>query len=154
MKRPRMLVCNDDGFHGPGLQPLVAAMRRIGSVTISVPEQERSADSHSLTLHKPLRVRCVSEGFYTLNGSPADCARFGALEILKGRVDLLVSGINRGFNLGEDTIYSGTVAAAMEGTLLRLPSLAFSLDMNAEDYRPAAAFAQRLARQVLRRGRR
>ncbi len=152
MKKPRILVCNDDGIHGPGLAALTAAMRRIGRVTVSVPEHERSADSHSLTLHKPIRVRRVDPDTFTLNGSPADCARFGALEILKEKVDLVVSGINRGYNLGEDVLYSGTVAAAMEATLLRIPSLAFSLDPDAEDYRPAAAFAQRLARQVLRRG--
>ena len=152
MTKPRILVCNDDGINGPGLPSLIAAMRRIGRVTVSVPEQERSADSHSLTLHKPLRVRKVSDGVYTLNGSPADCARFGILEILKGKADLVVSGINRGYNLGEDVIYSGTVAAAMEATLLRIPSIAFSMDPDGLDYRPAAAFALRLARQALRRG--
>lgn len=152
MKKPRILVCNDDGINGPGLPALIAAMRGLGQVTVSVPEHERSADSHSLTLHKPIRVRRTAPGVYTLNGSPADCARFGVLELLKERVDLVVSGINRGYNLGEDVIYSGTVAAAMEATLLRIPSLAFSLDPDADDYRPAGAFAQRLARQVLRRG--
>ena len=152
MKRPRILVCNDDGINGPGLPALIAAMRRIGRVTVSVPEQERSADSHSLTLHKPIRVHRAGPDVYTLNGSPADCSRFGVLEILKGKADLVVSGINRGYNLGEDVIYSGTVAAAMEATLLRIPSIAFSLDPDGGDYRPAAAFAQRLARQTLRRG--
>jgi 5'-nucleotidase len=152
MKRPRILVCNDDGVHGRGLPALVAAMRRLGRVTVCVPDQERSADSHSLTLHKPLRVRHAAEDFYTLNGSPADCARFGLLELLRGKADLVVSGINRGYNLGEDVIYSGTVAAAMEATLLRVPAIALSLDPDGRDYRPAAAFAQRLARQVLRRG--
>jgi 5'-nucleotidase len=152
MKKPRILVCNDDGINGPGLPALIAAMRRIGRVTVSVPEHERSADSHSLTLHKPIRVRRVSPDTFTLNGSPADCARFGVLEILKEKVDLVVSGINHGYNLGEDVIYSGTVAAAMEATLLRIPSLAFSMDPDADDYRAASVFAQRLARQVLRRG--
>jgi 5'-nucleotidase len=152
MKRPRILVCNDDGINGPGLRPLIAAMRRVGRVTVSVPEHERSADSHSLTLHKPIRIRAISDSVYTLNGSPADCARFGILEILKGKVDLVVSGINRGYNLGEDVIYSGTVAAAMEATLLRVRAIAFSQDPGGADYRPAASYAQRLARQVLRRG--
>jgi 5'-nucleotidase len=152
MKKPRILVCNDDGINGPGLPALISAMRRLGHVTVSVPEHERSADSHSLTLHKPIRVRRMSPDTFTLNGSPADCARFGVLELLKEKVDLVVSGINRGYNLGEDVIYSGTVAAAMEATLLRIPSLAFSMDPDGEDYRPAGAFAQRLARQVLRRG--
>jgi 5'-nucleotidase len=152
MKRPRILVCNDDGINGPGLPALISAMRRLGHVTVSVPEHERSADSHSLTLHKPIRVHRAGPDVYTLNGSPADCARFGVLEILKEKVDLVVSGINRGYNLGEDVIYSGTVAAAMEATLLRIPSIAFSMDPDGDDYRPAAAFAQSLARQTLRRG--
>lgn len=152
MRKPKILVCNDDGIHGPGLPALIAAMKRVGSVTVSVPEHERSADSHSLTLHKPIRVRRLREGVYTLNGSPADCARFGILEILKQKVDLVVSGINRGYNLGEDVIYSGTVAAAMEAVLLKLPAIALSMDPDGDDYRPAAAYAQRLARQVLRRG--
>lgn len=152
MKRPRILVCNDDGIQGPGLPALIGAMRRLGRVTVSVPEHERSADSHSLTLHKPIRIRKIKDDVYTLNGSPADCARFGILEILKGKVDLMVSGINRGYNLGEDVIYSGTVAAAMEATLLRIPAISFSLDADADDYGPAGAVAQRVARQVLRRG--
>lgn len=152
MKRPKILVCNDDGIHGPGLPALISAMRRVGTVTVSVPDHERSADSHSLTLHKPIRIRKQSEGVYALNGSPADCARFGVLEILKGKVDLLVSGINHGYNLGEDVIYSGTVAAAMEATLLNISAIAFSMDPNGEDYRPAAAFAQRLSNQVLKKG--
>jgi 5'-nucleotidase len=151
MKRPRILVCNDDGINGPGLPALVAAMRRLGRVTVSVPEHERSADSHSLTLHKPIRVVRVAEDVFALNGSPADCARFGILEMLKGKVDLVVSGINRGFNLGEDVIYSGTVAAAMEATLLKIPAVAFSQDPSASDFKPAASYAQKLARQVLRR---
>ena len=152
MKKPRILVCNDDGINGPGLPALIAAMRRVGRVTVSVPEQERSADSHSLTLHKPIRVRRVSPDVYTLNGSPADCSRFGILELLNGKADLVVSGINRGYNLGEDVIYSGTVAAAMEATLLRIPAVALSMDPDADDYRAASLYAQRLARQVLRRG--
>jgi 5'-nucleotidase len=152
MKRPRILVCNDDGIHGPGLPALIAAMRRIGTVTVSVPDHERSADSHSLTLHKPIRIRKQSEGVYALNGSPADCSRFGVLEILKGKVDLVVSGINHGYNLGEDVIYSGTVAAAMEATLLKISAIAFSMDPDGKDYRPAGIFAQRLARQVLAKG--
>ena len=123
-RKPRILVANDDGIDGPGLRPLIAALRRVGEVTVVVPSQERSADSHSLTLHKPIRVHRHGNGLFSLNGSPADCARFGVLEILRGKVDLVVSGINRGYNLGEDVIYSGTVAAAMEATLLKIPAIA------------------------------
>lgn len=149
---PRILVCNDDGIHGPGLMPLVLAMRRVGRTTTVVPSQERSADSHSLTLHKPIRVHKYAKEIYTLNGKPADCARLGTLEILKGKVDLVVSGINRGFNLGEDTVYSGTVAAAREAALLGVPSIAFSQDPDSSSYALAAAFAAKLARVVLRQG--
>ena len=152
MKKPRILVCNDDGLHGPGLRPLIAAMKRLGEVTAVVPAQERSADSHSLTLHKPIRVHEVSPRFFTLNGKPADCARLGILEIMRGQVDLVVSGINRGYNLGEDIVYSGTVAAAREATLLDLKGIAFSQDPQSADYRAGAAFAAKLAKLVLTRG--
>lgn len=152
MRRPRILICNDDGINGPGLRPLIAAMRRMGKVTTVVPGQERSADSHSLTLHKPIRVHRLAPDLFTLNGSPADCARLGIIEILKGRVDLVVSGINRGYNLGEDVVYSGTVAAAREATLLEVFAIAFSQDPDCESYGPAAAFAARLARLVLKKG--
>ena len=114
--KPRILVCNDDGIHGPGLEPLASAMRRLGDVKVVVPNQERSADSHSLTLHKPIRIHSLGKRVYTLNGSPADCARLGIIEMMKEKVDIVVSGINRGYNLGEDTVYSGTVAAAREST--------------------------------------
>lgn len=150
--KPRIMVCNDDGMAGPGLKPLIAAMKRVGSVVTCVPHQERSADSHSLTLHKPIRVHHTAPGLYALNGSPADCARFGVLEIMKGKVDLVVSGINKGYNLGEDVIYSGTVAAAMEAALLDVPSIAFSQDPEAPDFQAAAAYARKLARIALRRG--
>lgn len=150
--KPRIMVVNDDGVDGPGLRPLIRAMRALGTVTTCVPHQERSADSHSLTLHKPIRVHRSGDGLYALNGSPADCARFGVLEVLKGKVDLVVSGINRGFNLGEDVIYSGTVAAATESTLLGIPSIAFSQDHESTDFRAAAACARRLARLVLKKG--
>ena len=148
----RILVSNDDGVHGPGLKPLVAAMSALGSVTVVVPDQERSADSHSLTLHKPIRLHRLVPGVYTLNGSPADCVRFAILEILKAKPDLVVSGINKGFNLGEDVIYSGTVAAAREATLIGAAALAFSQDPANSSYAAAAAYAKRLARLALRRG--
>lgn len=152
MKKPTILVCNDDGIHGPGLPALIAAMKKLGKVTVAVPEHERSADSHSLTLHKPIRVRQVSPGVYTLNGSPADCARFALLEILGGRADFVASGINRGYNLGEDVVYSGTVAAAREATMNGAPAAAFSQDPESGDYRPAAQYAARIAKLVLSKG--
>ncbi len=150
--KPRILVTNDDGIHGPGLKPLIRAMRRLGTVTTVVPAQERSADSHSLTLHKPIRVQEVSTSLYALNGSPADCTRFGILKILRSKVDLVVSGINQGFNLGEDVVYSGTVAAAMEASLMGIPSIAFSQDAHCSHYSAASAYALKVARLVRRHG--
>ena len=152
MTKPRILVANDDGLHGPGLRPLIAAMQRLGHVVAVVPDQERSADSHCLTLHKPIRAYPISRGLITVNGSPADCARFGVLWKMRGRVDLVVSGINRGYNLGEDIIYSGTVAAAREARILGVPAIAFSQDPEVPSFLAAAEFALGLARQTLRRG--
>ncbi|MBI5200088.1 MAG: 5'/3'-nucleotidase SurE [Elusimicrobia bacterium] len=152
---PAILVCNDDGVYGAGLRPLIEAMRRLGRVTVVVPDQERSADSHCLTLHKPLRVRTVEKDFYILNGAPADCARFGILGILKNKVDLVVSGINHGYNLGEDVVYSGTVAAAMEGTLLDKKAIAFSQGYGPNEkanFSAAAEFALKAGAEVLERG--
>lgn len=152
--RPRLLVVNDDGIHGAGLRPLIDALSTIGEVTTLVPDQERSAQSHTLTLHKPMRLTKVRNRLYKLNGTPADCARLGALRLMKGKVDLIASGINRGYNLGQDTVYSGTVAAAMEGTLLKFPSFAISSGYRKEeiDFARAAAFARRLSLQILSRG--
>ena len=150
--KPRILVTNDDGLYGPGLQPLIRAMRRLGTVTTVVPAQERSADSHSLTLHKPIRVRQVNPALFALNGSPADCTRFGILKILRLKVDLVVSGINRGYNLGEDVVYSGTVAAAMEASLMGIPAIAFSQESQCRLYTAAGAYALKVARLVRRHG--
>ncbi|HBT60839.1 MAG TPA: 5'/3'-nucleotidase SurE [Elusimicrobia bacterium] len=150
MKKPIILVTNDDGIHGPGLRPLIAAMQRLGRVVAVVPDQERSADSHCLTLHKPIRVHALGPSLTTVSGSPADCARFGILWLMKGNADLVVSGINRGYNLGEDIIYSGTVAAAREARILGIPAIAFSQEPDAASYAASAACALRLARQTLR----
>ncbi|MEK7744111.1 MAG: 5'/3'-nucleotidase SurE, partial [Elusimicrobiota bacterium] len=97
MSRSRILVVNDDGWNGSGLHPLIEALSRLGRVCVVVPERERSAESHCLTLHKPLRAREVRRGVFLVNGSPADCARLGVCELMKGRVDALVSGINLGY---------------------------------------------------------
>lgn len=153
MRKPNILVTNDDGIHGPGLLPLARAMRQVGNVTIVVPREERSADSHSLTLHKPIRVRSVERDVFTTNGSPADCVRLGILELVGRKVDLVVSGINNGLNLGEDVVYSGTVAGAMEAALLEIPAIAFSRARCPEKtYREAAAFAAKAAKMTLQRG--
>jgi 5'-nucleotidase len=113
-----ILVVNDDGVYGAGLKPLARALGRLGRVVVVVPERERSAASHAITLHKPIRVRKLEPNFYIMNGTPADCTRFGVIAMMKEKCDLVVSGINHGANLGADTMYSGTVGAAKEACML------------------------------------
>ncbi|MFH2202186.1 MAG: 5'/3'-nucleotidase SurE [Elusimicrobiota bacterium] len=151
-KRARILIVNDDGIRGPGLQPLREALAVFAEVTVLVPERERSAQGHTLTLHKPLRIKKHNSGIYTANGSPADCARLGVLKLLRGRADLIASGINAGYNVAQDVVYSGTVAAALEGAIMKIPSFAVSLGSGGSDYREAAGLAVRIARELLRRG--
>uniref|UniRef100_UPI003340005A 5'/3'-nucleotidase SurE n=1 Tax=Castellaniella defragrans TaxID=75697 RepID=UPI003340005A len=123
----RILVSNDDGYNAPGVEALAHALRDFGEVTVVAPETNCSGSSNSLTLRRPLSVRQAANGFYFVNGTPSDCVHVALTGLLDFRPDLLVSGINNGANLGEDTLYSGTVAAASEGFLLGIPSLAFSL---------------------------
>jgi 5'-nucleotidase len=122
-----ILVTNDDGIHAEGLRVLAEAMRTLGEVKIVAPDREQSATSHSLTLHRPLRIRNVSDGILTVDGTPTDCVLLGVHGFLKRRPDLIVSGINHGPNMGNDVFYSGTVAAASEGAFLGIPSIAVSL---------------------------
>src|SRR3972149_679968 len=120
-----ILVSNDDGIRSEGILKLASALRRVGTVYVVAPDRERSARSHSLTLHRPLRVEEVGPRMYAIDGTPTDCVTLAVNGILPVRPDIVVSGINRGGNLGEDVSYSGTVSAAMEGTLLGIPSIAF-----------------------------
>ncbi len=148
-----ILVSNDDGIHSEGIKTLARALKRVGEVFIVAPDRERSAASHSLTLHKPLRVEKIGPNAYAINGTPTDCINLAVNGILKKRPDLVVSGINKGGNLGDDVTYSGTVSAAMEGTLLSIPSFAISLvSISREnfDFKNAARFAARLARFILK----
>jgi len=123
----RILVSNDDGYLAPGLAALVDAVRPYGEVTVVAPEQNHSGASNSLTLSRPLTVHKAGNGFFYINGTPTDCVHVALTGLLEHRPDLVVSGINNGQNMGDDTIYSGTVAAAMEGFLFGVPSIAFSL---------------------------
>lgn len=123
----RILVSNDDGYLAPGLQALVDVARRHGDVTVVAPEQNHSGASNSLTLSRPLTVSRAANGFYFVNGTPTDCVHIALTGLLDARPDLVLSGINNGQNMGDDTLYSGTVAAAMEGHLFGIPSIAFSL---------------------------
>lgn len=150
-ERPSILVVNDDGVYGAGLRPLAKALSSLAQVTVIVPEQERSAASHAITLHKPLRLRHLEPNFYLLSGTPADCVRFGVLTLLRGRVDAVVSGINHGPNLGADTLYSGTLGGAREACRHGLTAVAFSLvDRGQGHFSTAALFACQLMAALLK----
>ena len=123
----RILVSNDDGYFAAGLTLLAEALRQLGEVTVVAPERDRSGASNSLTLDRPLTVRKAPNGFFFVNGTPTDCVHIAVTGLLDFTPDVVVSGINLGANMGDDTIYSGTVAAAAEGFLLGIPSLALSL---------------------------
>jgi 5'-nucleotidase len=122
----RLLCTNDDGYLAAGLTVLAEAAATLGEVTIVAPDREQSATSHSLTLHHPLRVRRATDGAMVVDGTPTDCVIVAVKELLAQRPDVCLSGINHGSNMGEDVLYSGTVAAAMEATVLGIPSIAVS----------------------------
>jgi len=123
----RILISNDDGYFAPGIERLAAALALHGEITVVAPERDRSGASNSLTLDRPLFVRRAPNGFLFVNGTPTDCVHLAVTGLLDHTPDMVVSGINLGANMGDDTIYSGTVAAATEGYLLGIPSLAISL---------------------------
>jgi len=122
-----ILVTNDDGVYSPGIQILARTLRAIGDIYVVAPDRERSGVSHSLTLHRPLHADEIRERVYSVNGTPTDCVNIGVNGILKTRPDLIVSGINKGPNLGDDITYSGTVMAAIEARIMGIPSFAISL---------------------------
>lgn len=122
----KILLSNDDGYQAPGIVALYEALRDIADVDVVAPERNNSAKSNALTLHSPLYVHRAANGFRVVNGTPADCVHIALTGLLDYRPDLVVSGINNGANMGDDTIYSGTVGAAMEGYLFGVPAIAFS----------------------------
>ena len=127
----KILVSNDDGYFAPGITLLAEALRQLADVTVVAPERDRSGASNSLTLDRPLTVRRAPNGYFSVNGTPTDCVHIAVTGLLEFVPDLIVSGVNLGANMGDDTIYSGTVAAAAEGYLLGIPSVAFSLTSKA-----------------------
>ena len=151
-----ILVSNDDGIHSEGLLALARALERITEVWVVAPDREQSAVSHSLSMGRPLRRKRVTPlgpRFFAVNGTPTDCILLGVSKILPERPRLIVSGINKGENLGEDITYSGTVSAAIEGTILGIPSFAISLVARKNfHFNHAASFAVRLAKNLLRHG--
>ena len=124
---PRILVTNDDGVRSEGIYALADALRPLGDVVIVAPHVEASAIGHALTLRRPLRLETVRDGVYEVDGTPSDCVNIAVTKLYTTLPDLVVSGINKGFNLGDDITYSGTVAGAMEGALLGIASIAVSL---------------------------
>jgi 5'-nucleotidase len=150
----RILVTNDDGVRSDGIRALGRALAHLGEVTIVAPHVEASAIGHALTLRRPLRVEQLEDRIHEVDGTPTDCVNIAIAKVLRSTPDLIVSGINKGYNLGDDVTYSGTVAGAMEGALLGIPSLAVSLERSLDvyDFGPAAAAAAHVADAVLRRG--
>ena len=147
------MVTNDDGIFSEGIKELANSLRSLGDVWVVAPDRERNATSHALTLHRPLRILNPSSQIYAVNGTPADCVNVGVNFILQEKPDLVVSGINKGENLGDDINYSGTVAAAVEGALIGIQSFAISLSATRDfNFKPAAAFALKLARFVVKKG--
>jgi 5'-nucleotidase len=145
----RILISNDDGYFAPGLAVLAATLNnRLHEVTVVAPERDRSGASNSLTLDRPLLVRQASSGFYYVNGTPTDCVHLAVTGLLPKLPDMVISGINHGANMGDDTVYSGTVAAATEGFLLGIPSIAVSLaNIQTENFQTAADFVADLVQR-------
>ena len=149
----KILISNDDGFQAPGLVALYEALKDLADVEVIAPEVNNSAKSNALTLHSPLYVHRAANGFRYVNGTPADCVHIALSGLLDYRPDLVVSGINNGANMGDDTIYSGTVGAAMEGYLFGVPAIAFSqVQRDWLHLDSAAQKAREMVRSVLQQG--
>jgi 5'-nucleotidase len=143
----RILLSNDDGYFAPGLAALAEALADLGQITVVAPERDYSGASNSLTLDRPLRVRQAANGFFHVNGTPTDCVHMAVTGLLDTAPDMVVSGVNHGANMGDDTLYSGTVAAATEGFLLGIPAIAVSLVRESGDHFATAA---RVAHELVR----
>jgi len=150
---PRILVTNDDGYRSEGIHALARALRGIGEVTIVAPTSEASAIGHALTLRHPLRLERIDDHVYAVEGTPTDCVNVAVTHVFKALPELVVSGINKGWNLGDDITYSGTVAGALEGALLGVPAMAVSLRQTRGEYdfSYAARAAATLGDAMLRR---
>ncbi|MDC9724985.1 MAG: 5'/3'-nucleotidase SurE [Gammaproteobacteria bacterium] len=146
----RILISNDDGYMAEGIKALAEAMSRLGDITVVAPDRNRSGASNSLTLENPLRVNKLENGIYRVEGTPTDCVHLAITGLLDDEPDMVVAGINAGANLGDDVLYSGTVAAAIEGRFLGLPAVAISLNGHtATHYETAAWAAKKLIKQLL-----
>ena len=148
----KILVSNDDGYFAPGITLLAEALAQLGEVTVVAPERDRSGASNSLTLDRPLTVRRAPNGYFSVNGTPTDCVHIAVTGLLDFTPDVIVSGVNFGANMGDDTIYSGTVAAATEGYLLGIPSVAVSLaSKTGEHFESAIGIALQIVERFKRR---
>lgn len=144
------LLSNDDGYQAPGLAALAEVLTDLGKVTVVAPDRDRSGASNSLTLDAPLHVKQDNRGFYYVNGTPTDCVHLAVTGLLDDEPNMVISGINSGANMGDDVIYSGTVAAAMEGRFLERPAIAFSLaGTNSDDFSSAAIVAKKIIESVM-----
>lgn len=154
MKTPHILICNDDGIHAEGLRALVAALRPTMTVSVVAPSSERSASAQALTLRQPIFCEKIAEREWSVDGTPADAMIVALNKLLPEKPDLVISGINRGGNMGENIFYSGTVGAAAEAAINRIPAIAISVVHRGKDFRfdRAAEFAHDLAEVVLRDG--
>ena len=149
----RILITNDDGIGAPALSILETELRELGRTTVVAPDREMSAQSHSITLNRPLRYHPAGSGRFAVDGTPADCVILACLRILEERPDLLISGINRGRNVGDAILYSGTIAAASEGASQGIPSIAVSLEYSEHmDYASAAEITAVIAHRILEDG--
>ena len=151
---PTILVTNDDGVNSEGIKVLAEVLAPFGDVTVVAPIQEASAIGHALTLRRPLRIETVAANVFAIDGTPTDCVNIAITHVLKRKPDLIVSGINKGWNLGDDITYSGTVSGALEGALLSIPSIAISAERVKDDaeYGPSGKAAAIVAEAVLERG--
>lgn len=148
----RFLLSNDDGYQAPGIAALAGVLSELGRVTVVAPDRDRSGASNSLTLDAPLHVKQDGRGYHYVNGTPTDCVHLAITGLLDEEPDMVVSGVNAGANLGDDVLYSGTVAAAMEGRFLGMPAIAFSLvGERPDDYTAAVKVAGRIIKQVIER---
>ncbi len=144
-----ILISNDDGVSAPGIEALAREMKTIASVDVIAPDRNQSGSSHALTLHRPLHVRKLANNFYCVDGTPTDCVHMGLTGLFETPADIVVSGLNKGANLGDDVLYSGTVAAAMEGRFLGFPALAFSMvGQLIKHYDTGAVIARQIIQQL------
>lgn len=145
VKRKHILISNDDGVYAPGLAVLAEVLKKIADVTVVAPDRNRSGASHSLTLTRPLRIQTLENGFISVDGTPTDCVHIAISGLIQTLPDVVVSGVNNGANLGDDVLYSGTVAAAMEGRFLGFPAIAIScVGQNCKNYTTAAIIARNI----------